>query len=96
MKCIATLGDLVTCNEYLYLENYDFDGVTHCYTWPSRWQAYRFIQSIPVVRRPSCHVCFNPALNGYTLVEDSDYKEFKRCSSFVKRYFKYFERIGIL
>lgn len=96
MKCITTLGDLSSSPEFVYLENYGVRGDCRCLSFSSRYAAYRMIKRTRFSVSECYHVCFNPATNDYTLVAHSDYKDFKRCASFVKNHYKYFERIGIL
>lgn len=92
---VMTLKGLINSFEFHYLETYDFNCSR---SFDSRNHAYRVSLFMADIGVPKCkyHVCYNPAISLYTIVNDSDFKEFKRCSSYVKKCYNYFERIGIL
>lgn len=90
MKCVTTLGELISSDEFVFLESH-----SPKLNFSSRSLANSKRRSLSVVNS-NLHVCFNPALNCYSIVHDVDFKLFKHCASFVKKHYDYFERIGIL
>lgn len=90
MKCVTTLGELISSEEFVFLESH-----SPKLNFLTRAAANSKRRSLSVAN-PTLHVCFNPALNCYSIVHDVDFKAFKRCASYVKKHYDYFERIGIL
>lgn len=90
MKYAATLGELVTCDEFIFLESY-----SPKLNFSTRSLANSKRRSLSIVNS-TLHVCYNPALNCYSIVQDSDLKAFKRCASYVKKHYDFFERLGVL